>query len=96
MAAGADAYAAAHPGASVFANWTASETVLEVWGRRSATQIVLGWLSGDLKRLGWTNSTTRPSCAETGVCPVEDACKGRAPAAQCVEVIHGLDPGTEV
>jgi hypothetical protein len=31
---------------------------------------------------------------ETGVCAVEDACKGRALAAQCVEVI--LDPGTEV
>jgi len=33
---------------------------------------------------------------ETGVCPVEDASKGRSLAAQCVEVIHGLDPGTEV
>jgi hypothetical protein len=56
----AAAYSAVHPDAAVFAHWTASETVLEVWGRRPSTGIALGWIHEDLKPLGWTDGTRRP------------------------------------
>jgi hypothetical protein len=58
--AAASAYGAAHPDAAVFAHWSSTQTVLHLWVPRPATQIALGWVHDDLKRVGWTDGTRAP------------------------------------
>ncbi len=46
-------YELRNPGITTFSSFTRTSTAVDLWSRRPATKIAVGWIWKDLNQLGW-------------------------------------------